>query len=135
MMDLSKRVFTILAVCSGCFLMARLSSGNNLEPEDIEKLIQVQPLLEILILGSFFISIVPEWVEKVKSKTLKDLVWYGSSFIGIALIILLFPEFTEVSYGEQRMVIVGICAVIFAALWMVSYWWGKKHEKSKEESE
>ena len=129
-----RRIYVVLTALAFCFFLVRLGNGGIPE-ESLEELAKVQPLIEIILMFGFLVGIVPLWVDKMKSTPLKNTVQYGAIVLGLALIILVFPEFTEVSYGEQRFVVFFVTIAVLAVFFVISYLWGKRHGKDDESKE
>ena len=139
---LERRVFYILCAFACVFLLLRLISLDpdvedivNLDNPEFRLAIEkVQPLLEIILVGTLLISGIPKLFDFIKNNSVKTLVQYCCMFAGMALIVMLVPEYSEASWGEQRLMGVAVVGAVVVVFFFISYWWGKKHTKKEDES-
>lgn len=138
MTDMVRRTYIILTGLAFAMFLTRalvIYEGGQFPEtqEDLEKLIAIQPIVELTIMFGFLYSIVPQWAERLKSKTLKEIVQYGAIYSGLAIIIVLFPEYLDLPWGEQRLIILAEAFAVMAVIFLISYWYGKKYKSGKKE--
>lgn len=138
MTDMVRRTYIILTGLAFAMFLTRalvtMDGGQfPATQEELEKLIAIQPIVELTIMFGFLYGIVPQWAEKLKSKTIKEIVQYGAIYGGVAIIIVLFPEYLDLPWGEQRLIILAEAFAVMTVLFLISYWYGKKYKSGKKE--
>ena len=104
------------------------------QPEFQKSIAMVQPFLELIIVVSFIMDVIPRWLGKLRQTEPVKLLAMACSIGGIMLLVYMIPEFiTDVSYGEQRLVFTLIIGVSLVTVHVISYWYGKKYKSDKKE--
>lgn len=136
-MVLRRTYFALTGLAFAVFLTRALVTMDGGQfpatQEELEKLIAVQPIIELCIMASFVLGVVPQWAERLKSKTIKEIVQYGAIYGGLAIIIVLLPEYMDLPWGEQRLIILAEAFAVMTVMFLISYWYGKKYKSGKKE--
>ena len=103
------------------------------QPEFQKSIATVQPLLELIITVSFIMAVIPRWLGKLRHTEPVKLLTMACSIGGVMLLVYMIPEFTEASYGEQKLVFTLIIGVSLITVHVISYWYGKKYKSDKKE--
>ena len=128
------RIYLVLTVIAAIIFTMRLTEGG-LDQDTVSSLIKIQPVVELIIIIGFLTCIFPLWIDKLKITPLRDVLHFATTVLVLFVVIVLFPEFMELSWGNQRGIVFLICMIVLAIYTVVAYIWGKKHKKNDEVEE
>ena len=134
------RTFYILYAFGIVFFLLRII-GNiegtwdemTSQPEWIEATNMAQALIELVLVTTFIMTVIPRWVNKIKSTPLNKTVQTGCSIAGIAILIWGIQEFTgkELDFTESRIIGLVVIVTVAVAFWLFAYWYGKKYKNDE----
>jgi len=115
------QLLTCIAVIAALFLMFRIFGMDSEIPEDTVD--RLQPLMEITIILTFLVAVVPRWFRRASSN-IRTVAMYCVAILSVVLIAVIAPGFVsdmEPSEGKNLMIIIMIAVMtvylIAAILW------------------
>lgn len=76
---------------------------------------------------------VPRWIETLRNTNLKRIIEFGALFSAMVVAISVTPM-KDMDYSEQKLVMIGIAAIITAVYLIAAYIYTKKHPKKDAEN-
>ena len=140
---IENRTMLVLYGLGICFFMLRIYGmyvgtwEETVSSPEFQKAIDIaQPIIELLLVVSFIVGVIPRWLGKMKQTKPIEILTLACTIGGLCLLIYMIPEFiTDSSLGEKRMTTMGIICVSMITIYGISYWYGKKYKTKKDNEE
>ena len=140
---MENRTMLILYGFGICVFMLRIYGmyagtwEETVSSPDFQKSIGIaQPLIELILVVSFIMVVIPRWLGKMKQTKPIEILTLVCSIGGLCLLVYMIPEFiTDSSLGDKRMAVMGTICVSMVTIYCISYWYGKKYKTKKDNEE
>lgn len=136
MSQIADRFLLILGCAAGAvFLVRCLDPSVFNDEENLMKMVEMQPALELLIIAVCLWIAVPGLFRKIKSKTLYDLIYITCFFIACGILVFLFPSYIPADASiEDKDLYMQLLVYAMLGAFLLSYaaWEGHKRKIARK---
>lgn len=133
-------VWLCLGVIAATMFITRMMSPNGLSEDDVARLIDIQPMIELIIIILCLLTLVPSLLRKIKTQTIQDLCVWICVFTAVGIAIFMLPSYIPATATKDetdtytKLIVYGIVVLVFVIYLIWESHKAKKRKKLNDES-
>ena len=132
-------VWLYIGIIAAVIFITRAMSPNGFSEESTAKLIDIQPMIELVIIMLCLLTLVPSLLRKIKTQTIQDLCVWMCVFMAVGIAIFILPSYIPADATKDetdlytKLMVYGIFASIFVVYLIWETHKAKKRRKLNDE--
>lgn len=132
-------VWLYIGVIAAVIFISRAMSPNGFSEDDVAKLSDIQPMIELVIIMLCLLTLVPSLLRKIKTQTIQDLCVWMCVLMAVGIAIFILPSYIPADATKDetdlytKLMVYGIIASIFVVYLIWETHKAKKRKKLNDE--